>query len=45
MMEIIIPVILVDEALLVKLSLLGPLVLFILREMTNLFTGFVYLPL
>jgi hypothetical protein len=45
MMEIIILVILVDEALLVKLSVLGPSVLFILSEMTNLFRGFVYLPL
>jgi hypothetical protein len=45
MMEILIPVILVDEALLVKLSVLGPLVLLILRKMTNFFRGFVYLPL
>jgi hypothetical protein len=44
-MEILILVILVDEALLVKLSVLGPSVLFILSEMTNLFRGFVYLPL
>jgi hypothetical protein len=45
MMEILIPVILIDEALLVELSVLGPPVLFILRKMTNLFRGFVYLPL
>ena len=34
-----------DEALLVKLSVLGPSVLLILRKMTNFFRGFVYLPL
>jgi hypothetical protein len=45
MMEILIPVILVDEAFLVKLSVLGPPVLRILRKMTNFFKGFVYLPL
>jgi hypothetical protein len=45
MMEIIIPVILVDEALLVKLSILGPSVLLILSKMTNFFRGFVDLPL
>jgi hypothetical protein len=45
MMEILIPVILVDEALLVKLSVLGPPVLLILRKMTNFFRGFVFLPL
>jgi hypothetical protein len=45
MMEILIPVILVDEALLVKLSVLGPSVLLILSKMTNFFRGFVYLPL
>jgi hypothetical protein len=46
MMEILIPVILVDEALLVKLSVLWPSVLLIiLSKMTNFFRGFVYLPL
>jgi hypothetical protein len=45
MMEILIPVILVDEATLVKLSVLGPSVLLILRKMTNFFRGFVNLPL
>jgi hypothetical protein len=45
MMEILIPVILVDEDLLVKLSVLGPSVLLILSKMTNFFRGFVYLPL
>jgi hypothetical protein len=43
MMEILIPVILVDEALLVKLSVLEPSVLLILSKMTNFFRGFVYL--
>jgi hypothetical protein len=45
MMEILIPAIFVDEALLVKLSVLGPSVLLILSKMTNFFRGFVYLPL
>jgi hypothetical protein len=45
MIEILIPVILVDEALLVKLSVLGPSVLLILSKMTNFFRGFIYLPL
>jgi hypothetical protein len=45
MMEILIPVILVDEAFLVKLFVLGPPVLLILRKLTNFFRGFVYLPL
>ena len=45
MMEILIPVILVDETLLVKLSVLGPSVLIILNKMTNLFRSFVYLSL
>jgi hypothetical protein len=45
MMEILIPVILINEALLVKLSILGPPVLLILCKMTNFFRGFVYLPL
>jgi hypothetical protein len=45
MMEILIPVIFIDEALLVKLSVLGPSVLLILSKMANFFRGFVYLPL
>jgi hypothetical protein len=45
MVEVFIPVIFVDEALLVKLSMLGPSVLNILSKMTNFFRGFVYLPL
>jgi hypothetical protein len=45
MMEIPIPVIFVDEALLVKLYVLGPSVLLILSKMMNFFKGFVYLPL
>jgi hypothetical protein len=45
MMEIFIPVIFVDEALLVKLSVLGLSVLLILSKMTNFFRGFVYLSL
>jgi hypothetical protein len=44
-MEILIPVIFVDEALLVKLSVLGPSVLLILSKITNFFRGLVYLPL
>ncbi len=38
MMEILIPVIFVDEALLVKLFVLGPSVLFILSKMTHFFS-------
>jgi hypothetical protein len=45
MMEIFIPVVLVVEALLMKLSVRRPSVLVILSKMTNLFRGFVYLPL
>jgi hypothetical protein len=45
MIEILIPVIFIDEALLVKLSVLGPPVLLILRNMMNFFRGFIYLPL
>jgi hypothetical protein len=45
MMEILIPVILIDEAFLMKLSVLRPSVLLILSKMTNFFRGFVYLPL
>jgi hypothetical protein len=43
MMEILIPVILVEEALLMKLSVLRSSVLLILSKMTNFFRGFVYL--
>jgi hypothetical protein len=42
-MEILIPIILVEEALLMKLSVLRPSVLLILSKMTNFFRGFVYL--
>jgi hypothetical protein len=45
MMEILIPVILIEEALLMKLSVLRPSVLLVLSKMTNFFRGFVYLPL
>jgi hypothetical protein len=45
MMEIFIPVVLVVEALLMKLSARRPSVLVILGKMTNFFRGFVYLPL
>ena len=45
MMEILILVILVDEALLMKLSVLRPSVLLILSKMSNFLRGFVYLPL
>jgi hypothetical protein len=45
MMEILIPVILVEKAFLMKLSVLWPSVLLILSKMANFFRGFVYLPL
>jgi hypothetical protein len=45
MMEILISIILVEEALSVKLSVLGPSVLLILSKMTYFFSGFVNLPL
>jgi hypothetical protein len=45
MMEIFIPFILVVEALLVQLSVLGPSNLFILSKMAYFFGGFVNLPL
>jgi hypothetical protein len=45
MMEIFIPVVLVVEALLMKLSVRRPSILVILSKMTNFFRGFVYLPL
>jgi hypothetical protein len=44
-MEILIPVIFVEESLLMKLSVLGPSVLLILIKMANFLRGFVYLPL
>ena len=45
MMEIIIPVIFVEETLLMKVLVLRPSVLLILSKMTNFFRGFVYLSL
>jgi hypothetical protein len=45
MMEILIPVIFVEEALLVQLSVVGPSVLLILSKMTYFFGGFINLPL
>jgi hypothetical protein len=45
MMEIFIPVVLVVEALLMKLSTRRPSVLVILSKMANFFRSFIYLPL
>ena len=45
MIEIIIPSILVEQAFLMKLPVLGPSILFILNKMTHFFSGFVDLPL
>jgi hypothetical protein len=45
MVEILIPVIFVEEILLMKVFMLRPSVLLILSKMTNFFRGFVYLPL
>jgi hypothetical protein len=45
MMKILIPILLVEEALLMKLSVLRPSVLLILCKMANFFGGLVYLPL
>jgi hypothetical protein len=45
MMEILIPFILIEEALLVKLPMLGPSLLLILSKMAYFFSGFVNLPL
>jgi hypothetical protein len=45
MIEIIIPSILIEEALLVKLPMLGPSLLFVLSKMAYFFSGFVNLPL
>jgi hypothetical protein len=45
MMEISIPFILIVEALLVQLSMLGSSVLLILSKMMYFFSGFVNLPL
>jgi hypothetical protein len=45
MMEILIPIIPIEEALLLKLSVLGPSVLLILSKMTYFFSGFVNLSL
>ena len=45
MMEIFIPVVLIVETFLMKLSARRPSVLVILNKMTNLFGSFVYLSL
>jgi hypothetical protein len=45
MVEILIPVIFVEEALLMKVFVVRPSVLLILSKMTNFFGGFVYLSL
>jgi hypothetical protein len=45
MIKIIIPSILFEEAFLVKLPILGPLLLFVLGKMAYFFSGFVNLPL
>jgi hypothetical protein len=45
MMEIFIPVVLIVEAFLMKLSAQRPSVLVILNKMTNLFQSFIYLSL
>jgi len=45
LMEIVIPVIFVDEALLMKIFLLRPSGLLIVRKMANFLRGFVYLSL
>ena len=45
MVEILIPVIFVEEILLMKVFVLRPSVLLILSKMANFFRSFVYLPL
>jgi hypothetical protein len=45
MIKIIIPSILVEQALLMKLPVLGPSILFVLSKMAYFFSGFVDLPL
>jgi hypothetical protein len=45
MIEIIIPSIVVEQGLLMKLPVLGPLILLVLSKMAHFFSGFVYLPL
>ena len=45
MMEIVIPVIFIEETLLMKVFILRPSVLLILSKMTNFLRGFIYLPL
>jgi hypothetical protein len=45
MIEIIIPSILVEQAFLMKLPVLGPSILFVSRKMAYFFSGFVDLPL
>jgi hypothetical protein len=45
MVEIVIPVIFVEETLLMKVFVLRPSILLVLSKMANLFGSFVYLPL
>jgi hypothetical protein len=45
MMEILIPFILIEEAFLVKLPMMGPSLLVILGKMAYFFSSFVNLPL
>jgi hypothetical protein len=45
MIKIIIPSILVEQAFLMKLPVLGPSILFVLSKMAYFFSGFVDLPL
>ena len=45
MIKIIIPSIVVEQALLMKLSVLGPSILLVLHKVTYFFSGFVNLPL
>jgi hypothetical protein len=45
MIKIIIPSIVVEQALLMKLPVLGPSILLVLSKVTYFFSGFVNLPL
>jgi hypothetical protein len=45
MIKIIIPSIVVEQAFLMKLPVLGPSILFVLNKMAYFLGGFVYLPL
>jgi hypothetical protein len=45
MIKIIIPSIVIEQAFLMKLPVLGPSILFVLSKMTYFFSGFVDLPL